>query len=192
MYLESYNLQVKNSFNKVRLFKENPIGFIISSMLAGIFVAFGVFVSFTIGSEFMDSGNQGLAKILMGLAFSVALSLVIFAGSELFTGNTMCIFMGLVKKEIRIRDGLLLLLVCYIGNLLGAILAAAMFYGTGAMSGKVGEFINNCYQVKVEFSWYNLLFRGILCNMLVCLAVWSTSRTKSDGAKLILIFLCMS
>lgn len=191
MFLEDYQIISKSSVRKVGLLKENPIGYILSAMMAGAFVGIGVLLSFSIGSQLHNSDFAVFEKIMMGASFAIALSLVVFAGSELFTGNTMTAFIGITRKEISVKDGILLLVVSYIGNFLGAIVLALLFLGTGILDGAVGEYMTNSYYTKTSGEWYTLFFKGILCNMLVCLAVWSCTRTKSDSAKLILIFWCI-
>lgn len=191
MFLEDYEIISKSSVRKVRLLKDNPVGYLLSSMLAGAFVGIGVLLSFSIGSQLHNSDFQVFEKVMMGSSFAVALSLVVFAGGELFTGNTMSAFVGITKKEISLKDGTLLLVVSYLGNFLGAIILALLFLGTGILDGAVGEYMTTSYYNKTHGAWYTLFFKGILCNMLVCLAVWSCTRTKSDSAKLILIFWCI-
>ncbi len=81
--------------------------------------------------------------------------------------------------------------VSFIGNLAGSILVAYMFFSAGLAKGPIGEFIANTTQVKMNVPASELFFRGILCNMLVCLAVWCTFKCKEDTAKLIMIFWCL-
>ena len=79
----------------------------------------------------------------------------------------------------------------FIGNLAGSILAGYMFYLTGLAKGSVGEFIANTAATKMSLPASELFFRGVFCNILVCLAVWCTFRCKDDISKLVMIFWCL-
>ncbi|MDL2238338.1 formate/nitrite transporter family protein [Christensenellaceae bacterium OttesenSCG-928-K19] len=173
---------------KSGLLKKNPAGYFLSSMLAGVFVGFGILLIFTIGGQL---SGQPYTKIIMGAAFGIALSLVIMAGAELFTGNNLVMAAGSLTGGVKWGDTAKLWAVCYIGNWLGAALLALAFFGTGLLSGDTAEFIASSTAVKMSLPPGELFFRGMLCNALVCLAVWMTFRTKSDAAKLIMVFWCL-
>lgn len=175
---------------KVELLKTNKLGYFISSMLAGIFVGLGIMLIFTIGG-LLTSAESPATKIVMGLSFGVALSLVVFAGSELFTGNNFIMAVGSLTKNVSWIDTAKVWIVSFIGNLVGSILAGAMFFMTGLAKGPVGEFIANTSAAKMSLPASELFFRGIFCNLLVCLAVWCTFRCKEEISKLVMIFWCL-
>lgn len=174
--------------NKVSFLTNNPFGYFISAMMAGMFVGFGVLLDFTIGGLLAGSPST---KIVMGVSFGIALSLVVIGGAELFTGNNLVVTLGWMEKTISIRDGLKLWLTCYFGNWLGSIVLALLFIGGGFSQGSVGEFIVNGTLGKIGIPFFPLLLRGVLCNILVCLAIWCASRCKSESGKLIMIFWCL-
>ncbi|WOO37699.1 formate/nitrite transporter family protein [Anaerocolumna sp. AGMB13020] len=188
MYNEEVEAFGNASQGKIKLLYGNPLGYFVSSMLAGIYVGFGILLIFSIGGMLVD---QPYVKIIMGISFGIALSLVIIAGSELFTGNNMVMALGFFQKKVKLKDTLLLWLVCFIGNLVGAILIAFLFWQSGLAKGAVGEFIIQASQTKMELSPRILFTRGILCNALVCLAVWCSVRCKSESGKLIMVFWCL-
>ena len=127
----------------------------------------------------------------MGLSFGVALSLVVFAGSELFTGNNFVMAVGSLNKSVTWGEAGKVWIVSFIGNLVGSILAATLFYMAGLATGPVGEFIAKTSEAKMSVPATELFFRGILCNMLVCLAIWCTFKCKEESSKLIMIFWCL-
>lgn len=190
MFCEEINKVIQASKAKVRLLQTNKVGYFIASMLAGAYVGIGIMLIFTIGG-LLTSGGSPATKIVMGLSFGIALSLVIFAGSELFTGNNFVMAVGSLSGEVSWSDTAKVWLICFIGNITGSILAGYMFYLTGLASGAVGEFIGVTSAAKINIAFLPLLVRGILCNILVCLAIWSTFRCKEDTAKLIMIFWCL-
>ena len=145
---------------------------------------------FSIGG-LLNSAGSPATKIVMGLSFGGALSLVVFAGSELFTGNNFIMTVGSLNKTVSWIDTCKVWAVSFVGNLAGSILAGYMFFAAGLARGPIGDFIANVTQMKMNLASSELFFRGILCNLLVCLAVWCTFRCKEDTAKLIMIFWCL-
>lgn len=175
---------------KTSLMKTRPLAYLTLSMLAGIYVGIGVLLIFTIGGLLSDSGFPG-TKILMGVSFGIALSLVVMAGSELFTGNNLVMAVGIQNKKVRFSDSLKLWGLCWIGNLLGSLLTALLFLYSGLAAGSVGSFIAKASLGKMSLPAGELIMRGILCNLLVCLATWCSIKLKSESGKLIMIFWCL-
>ncbi len=178
---------------KIGILNNNFTRYFLLSMMAGIYVGFGIILIFSVGAPLKALGASapGL-KALMGVSFGVALTLVIFAGSELFTGNNMIMTIGSLSKTVSWSDTLRLWVVCFVGNLAGALLLSLTFSFTGLMaSGAARDFITAVSLKKAGAPFIQLFFRGILCNMLVCLAVWMPGRTKDDTAKIFLIFWCL-
>ena len=97
MYREEIAAISNGAEAKVRLLKENPGGYIIMSLLGGIYIGFGVLISFTLGGQLQGAPY---AKLVMAIFFSVALSLIIIAGAELFTGNNMVLAVGYMKQRV--------------------------------------------------------------------------------------------
>ena len=174
--------------SKIAMLKKDPLGYFILSMLAGAYIGIGVLLAFTIGG-LLDGAPY--AKVVMGLSFGVALSLVVMAGAELFTGNNSVLTMGILNKTVSLRDSICLWAVCWLGNLAGAVILAVIYHLTGLGTGAVGEFMAAAAYGKMSLGVIPLITRGILCNFLVCLAVWSAGRATSDAGKLIMIFWCL-
>jgi len=174
---------------KVKLFRRNPLGFVIASVLAGIFIGFGVLLMCSVGG-LLD--GQSYAGIVMGISFGIALSLVAMAGAELFTGNNFTITAGLLRKKITLADAAKVLGVCYLGNWAGSVLLALLFWGTGFTDTYTGWFIASIAAAKIGIPFWPLLIRAALCNALVCLAVWCCFRCKCEIGKLVMIFGCVA
>ena len=190
MFNEEFNKVAGAAKAKSDLLKNNKLGYFVSSMLAGIFVGMAIMLIFTIGG-LLTAAESPATKIVMGISFGGALSLVVFAGSELFTGNNFVMAVGSLNKSLSWVDTIKVWIVSFIGNLVGSILAGYMFYLTGLAKGPVGEFIANTAATKMSLPAQELFFRGLFCNILVCLAVWCTFRCKDDVSKLIMIFWCL-
>jgi len=174
---------------KVQAMRSNPLGFLIASMMAGAYVGVGILLIFSIGQT-IDPSVRSLA---MGASFGVALTLVIFAGSELFTGHTMMMTIGLMRGSIGLGGLCASWIFTWIGNLAGCALLAWLFYagGGGAILKQGADLIFNVSAYKMNSAPEALVARGILCNWLVCLAIWTSARATSDAAKCILIFWCL-
>lgn len=176
---------------KVAFLNKSGSRYFLLSLLAGFYVGLGIILIFSIGAPMAKIGAAGL-KALMGASFGVALTLVIFAGSELFTGNNMILTIGGLGKKVSWLSVLKLWVICYIGNLVGSLLLAFIVFKAGMFDSSVAEsFIAKVALAKGTGAFGALFLKGILCNILVCLAVWTVARTKNDMAKISLIFWCL-
>lgn len=164
------------------------ISYLMLTMLGGMFVGFGVILLVTIGGQ-LD--GHASTKIIQGLAFGVALSMVILGGADLFTGNNLVMTIGTLEKKTTWKDTGAIWAYSYIGNFAGALLCALMYRMTGLASGGIGIYIEQLAIMKMNAPFMELLFRGVLCNVLVCLAVWCSYKLKSESAKLLMIFCCI-
>lgn len=177
--------------NKVNLLNRSRLKYIVSSAFAGLYVGIGILLIFTIGG-LLTSANSPITKIMMGVSFAIALSLVVMTGSELFTGNNMVMTAGTLNKGTSTKDLLRVWAYSFVGNLLGSLLVAGLFVGTGLVNkGAVMEFFATTSLAKSSLPFMDLFFRGVLCNILVCVAVMCSFRTNDDTAKLIIIFMCL-
>lgn len=188
MFMEEFAAVTKAAKTKADFLKKNPLGYFLASMLAGMYIGFGILLIFSIGGM-LDGAPY--TKIVMGLSFGIALSLVIIAGAELFTGNNFVMTAGALEKTTGWGQAVKIWVVCFIGNWAGSIFLAIIFYAAGFAEGPVGQFIADSAATKMSIDFLPLLLRGVLCNTLVCLAVWCGFRCKSDSGKLIMVFWCL-
>ncbi len=148
--------------------------------LAGAFIALGaVFYTFVVHNSGL---SLGLTQLIGGLVFCLGLILVIVAGAELFTGNNL-IIMACVSGDISIRQLLRNWGIVYLGNFVGALIIVALIYLSNHWSfGDVGVKALLIAHKKVNLSFTEALTKGVLCNVLVCLAVWLcfAGRTVTD------------
>lgn len=172
-------------------FEQSPGGYLILSALAGIYLGFGIALIFTIGGPLAAAGSPWV-KLIMGASFGIALTLVIFAGSELFTGNNMVGAIGGLSNSLSWAQVVQLNAWSWLGNLAGSLGLAWLVIQSGVFAkGPTSELIEKVAAVKMSLPAWELFVRGILCNWLICLAVWMAGRTSNDTAKLILIFWCL-
>lgn len=188
MFLDEFKALTEAAKSKAAFLRNNPMGYFLASALAGAYIGFGILLIFSIGG--LLTGVPG-AKVVMGASFGVALSLVVIAGAELFTGNNLVMTGGTLAKTVSVGDAVKLWIVCWLGNWVGSMLLAAAFYGAGLAAGPIGEFIAASAAAKMSVPAAALFLRGVLCNILVCLAVWCGFRCKSESGKLIMVFWCL-
>ncbi|MDD6078306.1 MAG: formate/nitrite transporter family protein [Clostridiales bacterium] len=155
--------------------------------LAGVFVALAGVAS-TAGAATIE--NPSVAKVVTGLIFPAGLSMVLIAGSELFTGNNLLI-MGVLQRRITVGAMLRNWVVVYLGNFAGSVLIAALAYAGGVFSAFNGELAASVVSIanaKVSLSFSAAFIRGILCNFLVCIAVWMSNAAKTVPGKIMGLF----
>jgi formate/nitrite transporter len=152
------------------------------SVLAGVFIALGA-AAFTAALTGTTPGF-GPARLLAGLMFSLGLVLVVVAGAELFTGNAL-IVMAWVDGRVGFRALLRNWVFAYFGNLAGALAVVALMAASGLLSGAVAETARGISEAKAALGPVEAFTRGILCNTLVCLAVWLTFAARSVTDKIL-------
>ena len=161
----------------------DPVTLLLLSVMAGAFISFGAIFATTVSAGSADL-PYGVGRLLTGLVFSVGLILVIIGGAELFTGNNI-IVMAWASGKVKTRALLLNWFLTFVGNFAGAILTAAlMFYTTQYTfgGGAVGLAALSTANAKASLDFIPALTLGIMCNALVCLAVWMcfSARTAVD------------
>jgi len=186
MYQDTIDQFAELAAKKVKAIADNPLGFFIASMLAGAYVGLAIIAIFSIGQG-LDPSVRSLG---MGLTFGLALTLVVFAGAELFTGHTMIMTLGVLRGRTTTGGLAASWIMTWLGNLLGAILVATLFWlgGGGAVLKSGADLIFATADAKMHAAPLALVAKGILCNWLVCLGLWMASRTTNDAAKLIVLF----
>ena len=186
MFTDTIDHLAEFAASRVALLKRNPLGFFIGAMMAGAYVGFGIILIFVVGS----AAEPAYQKLIMGTSFGIALTLVVFAGSELFTGHTMYMSFGWLRRTTNGLNLTVVWLVVWIGNLVGAVGLAVLFVlgGAAGMVSDSSSFLNQVVSAKMNAPVIELLARAVLCNWLVCLALWMSLRTQNDVAKAIVIF----
>ncbi len=156
--------------------------------LAGAFVAFGAGL-FSMTMTGATTAGFGLFRLIGGVAFSVGLILVVVAGAELFTGNTL-IVIAFISGKVRFRQLMRNWAIVYVGNLVGSLCMVLLVYATEQWQmsdGGVGVTAYNIAGKKLSLSFSTAFASGILCNSLVCLAVWLCYSARSTTDKILSI-----
>jgi len=173
----------------VRKANLTPIPLTVLGVLAGAFIALGA-MFFTVSITGSALGF-GPTRLVGGLVFSLGLILVVVAGAELFTGNNL-IVMAWANRKVATLQLLRNWVVVYIANFIGAGATAMMVFWSGSLGlgdGAVTDTATAIATGKVSLTWSEAFVRGVLCNALVCLAVWlSMSAHRVSGKILAIIF----
>lgn len=146
----------------------------VLAILAGVYIGFGGYLATTVTQDLSKYLGVGFSQFMGGAVFSVGLMLVVIGGAELFTGNNL-IVVACLNKKVRLNGLLRNWITVYLGNFLGSILLAIIIFMTGlyTMGGSsVGIKAITTANTKVNIDFVSALARGIVCNWLVCLAVW--------------------
>lgn len=155
------------------------------SILAGVFIALGAQLSMLVTHT--ATSNFGLNQLVGGAAFTLALILIVIAGAELFTGNCL-IAMSYMARKITSRDLARNLIIAFIGNFIGALTLVLWIYNSKQWAFNnylLGAKIVIAANEKVNIPFSAAFARGILCNVLVCLAIWLCYSGRSNLDKIL-------
>lgn len=164
---------------------------LILSFLAGAFIAFAAEGSNMAAFNLLaEPSTYGLGKALAGAVFGTGLMLVVLAGGELFTGNTL-ILAAVCEKQVTPGRMLRNWAIVYAGNLIGSLFIAYLMANSGLFSSggdMLGAATLRIAVYKVNLSFIQGFYLGILCNWLVCLAVWMAYGADTMAGKILAIF----
>ena len=180
----------------VRKASTSLLTLLVLSVLAGAFISFGAVFATTVSAGSVSIASTdgattlaatipyGIMRMLTGLVFSVGLLLVVVAGAELFTGNNL-IVMAWASGKVRTSDLLFNWTIAFFGNFVGAFATAVLMFCTTQYTfggGAVGLAALSTASGKASLAFVPALTLGIMCNALVCLAVWMSygARTNMD------------
>lgn len=178
-----------NARKKRDTWMSSKLHYFIKAMLAGVYIGFGIMVSYKTGEFFFHAGSPS-AMMLVAIFFGTALVMIIYGGAELFTSNTMTMTIGTLKKETTWYETFQVWIACYFGNLAGALFFSLLIMLSGLfLSPDKSQLLMEVASYKMHGHTLEIFFRAILCNWLVCLAIWLPMHVKGDVAKLLLTLL---
>ena len=155
---------------------------LILAVLAGAFIAFGAAAATFAGTYATN------APLVKGLVFPVGLILVVVCGAELFTGNCLLVS-PLIGKDIKVGGFFKNLGIVYAGNFLGGLLIAVLVVYSHVQNNAVAASCVAAAATKSNMGFFDAFARGILCNMLVCLAVWASMASSTTAGKILAVYL---
>lgn len=155
----------------------------VLGIMAGIFIALGGAAA-TVASHSLT--DVGLSKFVAGIIFPVGLILVVMCGAELFTGNALMV-VPLMDGKLSLKNLIRNWVVVYIANFMGSVLIAFLVFQSGLLNlnaGKLGATVVKVASTKGNLPFWTAFSSAILCNLLVCLAVWGTLAAKDVIGKI--------
>lgn len=170
-----------------------PLDYFVAAMLAGLFIGLADVFMLTAGGP-LRAADSPWASLVAGSVFGFGLILVVFAGGELATSAMMILPMATVRRKISAAQASWAFLIMLLGNLAGSIITAGLVRGSGILNEETaaGQMLIDVVGGKVHHTSAELFFRAILCNILVCLAIWSASRCENEVAKMVLLSWCIA
>ncbi len=182
--LEIARNYVEIGIHKVRL---SAFKMLVLGVFAGMFIGFAGIAS-SVGAVTVE--NASIARLISATLFPAGMAMVLVAGSELFTGNNL-IIIALLEKKIRLHEMLKNWFFVFVGNLIGAALVALLVvlgHVPDLYGGRLAESMVKNAQNRVSLSFGDAFVKGILCNILVCIAVWAAFAAKRVSGKLLMSF----
>jgi formate transporter FocA len=161
----------------------------VLAILAGAFIALGAMFATTATAGLAGVVPYGVVRLVAGLVFCLGLILVVVGGAELFTGNTL-IVMAWASGRLTLFRVLRNWAIVFAGNFAGAVATAGVMFLAGHHTfggGVVGATALGIAQAKVQFGFIQAIALGMLCNALVCLAVWLTFSARSTTDRILAV-----
>ncbi|WP_082099010.1 formate/nitrite transporter family protein [Demequina iriomotensis] len=186
---DTVDAQADASVAKSRLAR-TPLRFLVAGMLAGMWVGTGVILMWSAAGPLHVAGHP-LERLIGGSVFAIALTTVVFLGGELATSAMMVLPLGALRRRISWPRAGGLLLGIFFANMAGAFVFSWVMVQAGLFTGATGQFAADTLALKISHTPAELFWRGVLCNIMVCGAIWGVTRLKSEAAKAIIIFWCV-
>jgi len=161
------------------------------SILAGTYIAYGAIFASVVATGMSGVWPYGIMKFMQGIVFSLGLILVVVGGAELFTGNVLMVI-AWAQKKISLLSLLRNWLIVYLGNFIGSLVIVFLVLAAGLYKfadGSLGSVMLSIANAKVQYSFLQAVSLGILCNILVCMAVWMAYSGRSASDKILSIIL---
>lgn len=191
MFTQDIDTISSAAVNKVDVCNHHTGIFFVRAIMAGFWIVVAILLS-NVTASVLYGRYPEIAKVIGALLFPIAIGLVVFIGGELFTGNNLTMALGFYNKKVSLKNLLKVWGLSYVGNFLGCVVLSLIFTASGAARQTMTAYYRVILPGKMSASTTELFLRGILCNFLVCLAVWTGTRMKSECGKLVLIFCIIS
>jgi len=185
---------------KVELATKSGGHYLLRAMLATLLLSLATTVSFLV-AEVMQSFfllilpadaaspdvAYNMAKIFYALTFGWALVMILFMNTELFTSNAMYFSSQLFNRTVKLQPALKVLVLCYIGNFIGAVLISLLFVQSGTFTAANASFATHVVMAKLAKDPMTILLQGVIANMIINIAVILALQFKDDIAKIVII-----
>ena len=187
--MEALQVCKELALKKRTILQNSPVQYMIRAALASVYIGFALILCLRVGQFFYETHSPA-TYIVSGIFFGIALVLIMYGGAELFTGNTMYFTISTLQRETTVGDTVRNWVACYSGNLLGAIFFAFLIAQSGIFHDiPMDHLLFAMALKKMHATTMQLFVKGILCNWLVCLAIFIPMQMKEDVAKMFAMIL---
>ena len=190
MFTSDIGRMSDSAVKKYELSKKEPGKYLMRSIVAGFFLVVAIILS-NVTSALFYTTNPEIGKFLNAFLFPTGIILIVFLGGELFTGNNLTMALGAYDKKCTCGMVLRVWVMSYIGNLIGSVILSYIFVKGGANAEIMTEYMRNIITAKLEISSLQMVLRGILCNFMVCVAILSSIKMKTETGKIIVMSLAV-
>lgn len=164
--------------------RKSAVSLVFFAISGGAMIALGALLYMAVITE---SGlANGIQKLVGGMSFSLGLILISLTGAELFTGNVLAL-LGVAHGRVSGKQLTTNWVLVYAGNIVGAMIIAMVATAAGLFAGAMGETLRSISEAKAALPAEAAFFRGLLCNVLVCLAVWTSLGARSTSGHVLCI-----
>ena len=185
MEIHPVDKAINYALKKKETLDDSFFRYFVKAILAGIYIGFALMLCYRLAQPFFDIHSPA-TYMMTSLFFGLALVLISYGGGELFTGNTMAFAMSTLSGATSWKDTIYNWVSTYFGNLVGALFFALLIYYSGLFSlVPKTTWLMDVANSKMSATTVELFVRGILCNWLVCLAIWIPMNVKGDVGKII-------
>lgn len=184
MYKEAVDALGERAAARVAATRTSILGHLVGSMLAGMYIGAAIVLILILGS----TAPREFQRLVMGVSFGGALTMVIFAGSELFTGCNLVLTFGVLSRRTGVGALAANWALTWVGNLVGSAMLAVMVTQARILDAEpIRSFVLSVVDRKMHLAPEALFWRAVLANWMVCLGVWMSTRSKNDAARILLI-----
>lgn len=177
-----------SAVSKYECLKKSPFTYLMRAIMAGFFIIVAVILS-NVSAAVLYPTYPQFAKLVGAILFPTAIILIVFIGGELFTGNNMTMAVGVYDGKVSVKGMILVWVMSYIGNFIGAFILGFMYVKSGSSISVLTEYLNAIVMPKLTITPLEMVLRGMLCNFMVCLAVFTNSKMQTESGKLVLMFM---
>lgn len=188
MYKSELDAIANNAVAKYETLSTKPSKYFMRSIVAGFFIVVATILS-NVSAAVLYPTYPEFAKLIGAFLFPIAIILIVFIGGDLFTGNNMTMAIGVYQKRCSWKQAGLIWIASYIGNFIGCFLFAYIFIKSNASQAVLENYYNAIILPKLELTPVEMVLRGTLCNFMVCLAVFTATRMKTESGKLVVMFM---
>ena len=168
-----------------------PRTYLCLAVVAGIFIFVGGIFSILTAAWFYST-SVAVSKLLCGITFATALTLIVLLGGELFTGCNFVMGVAMYEKKTKLSDAIRVWVMTYLGNFVGIFVFCALFAVSALNHDVIIEYLNLVVPAKLDLPWYTLIIKGILCNFMVCLGVFAGFKMESESGKIVAIIMVIT